>query len=180
MKVDDFVATVETIGLRSTRFRTLDRTLVSLPNGRLADMRLESFSERDRMRLSTVVGLVYETSAERMRAVLAGLERVLRAHPMIWPDAVVVRFSELAASSFSLEVMAWFNTREWSEFQAIRQELLLQFMDFVEQAGTAFAFPTRTLHVVHASRESEATRLPLASAPCRGEDVHRAISATRG
>jgi MscS family membrane protein len=83
-----------------------------------------------------------------MRQVLEGLERVLREHPRIWPDAVVVRFKELAASSLDIEVMAWFETPDWPEFQLIRQEVLLQFMEVVERAGTSFAFPTRTVHVV--------------------------------
>lgn len=148
VRVDDFVGTVEEVGLRSTRFRTLDRTLVSLPNGRVADMKLESFTARDRMRLACTIGLVYGTTAAQMRAVLAGLEETLRAHPKIWPDAVVVRFKELGASSLDIEVMAWFQTPEWSEFQLIRQEVLIRFMEVVEGAGTAFAFPTRTVHVV--------------------------------
>lgn len=147
VKVDDIVGTVEAIGLRSTRFRTLDRTIVTLPNGRLADMRLESFSARDRLRFACIVGLVYDTSAAQMRSVLTGFERVLRAHPAIWPDAVVVRFSELAASSLNVEVMAWFRTSDWSEFQGIRQDVLLRFMDVVEAAGTSFAFPTTTVHL---------------------------------
>jgi MscS family membrane protein len=147
VKIEDFVATVEAIGLRSTRFRTLDRTLVSIPNGRLADMRLESFTARDRLRLAAVIGLVYETTAAEMRSVLQGFERVLRAHPKIWPDAVVVRFREFGASSLDIEIMAWFKTADWGEFQLIRQEILLQFMDVVERAGTSFAFPTQTLHI---------------------------------
>jgi MscS family membrane protein len=147
VKVEDFVGTVEAIGLRSTRFRTLDRTLISIPNARLADMRLESYTARDRLRLACVVGLVYETSASQMRQVLAGLEAALRDHPKIWPDAVVVRFKELAASSLDIEVMAWFQTSDWSEFQLIRQEILLRFMEVVEAAGTGFAYPTRTLHI---------------------------------
>jgi MscS family membrane protein len=148
VRVEDFVATVETIGLRSTRFRTLDRTLITIPNGRLAEMRLESFTVRDRMRLACTVGVVYGTTAEQLRRVLGGLERTLREHPRIWPDAVVVRFKELAASSLDIEVMAWFQTPEWSEFQLIRQEILLQFMEVVEKAGTSFAFPTRTVHLM--------------------------------
>jgi MscS family membrane protein len=148
VKVEEFVGTVETIGLRSTRFRTLDRTLIAIPNGRLADMRLESFTARDRMRLACTVGLVYGTTAAQMREVLEGLERALRAHPKIWPDAVVVRFKELGASSLDVEVMAWFQTPDWSEFQLIRQEILLKFMEVVERAGTSFAFPTRTVHLV--------------------------------
>jgi MscS family membrane protein len=151
VKVEDFVGTVELIGLRSTRFRTLDRTLITMPNGRLADMRLESFTARDRIRLAAIIGLEYRTTARQLREVLAGFERALREHPKIWPDAVVVRFREFAASSLDIEVMAWFETPDWNEFQLIRQEVLLQFMDVVEQAGASFAFPTRTVHLVEAS-----------------------------
>ncbi len=158
MKVEEFVGTVEEIGLRSTRIRTLDRTLISIPNGKLADMRLESFSARDRMRLAAMVGLVYDTTAAQMRQVLEGLERVLREHPRIWPDAVVVRFSALGASSLDIEVMAWFQTSDWGEFQLMRQDVLLSFMDVVEKAGTSFAFPTRTVHLVQAKETAPALR----------------------
>jgi MscS family membrane protein len=148
VKIEDFVATVEAVGLRSTRFRTLDRTVITIPNGRLADSRIESFTARDRLRFAAIIGLVYETRADQMRHVLAGFERVLRAHPLIWPDAVVVRFREFAASSLDIEVMAWFRTTDWGEFQGIRQEVLLAFMDVVESAGSSFAFPTQTVHMV--------------------------------
>lgn len=158
VKIEDFVGTVEAIGLRSTRFRTLDRTLISIPNGRLADMRIESFTARDRLRLATVIGLVYETTSAQMREVLEGFERVLRAHPKIWPDAVVVRFREFAASSLDIEIMAWFQTSVWSEFQEIRQEILLDFMAVVEEAGSSFAFPTQTLHLVRDGAEPEPQR----------------------
>jgi MscS family membrane protein len=147
VKIDDFVGTVEQIGLRSSRFRTLDRTLVTLPNGRVADMRIESYAARDRLRFATVVGLAYETSVAQMREVLDGFERVLRDHPKLWPDTVVVRFREFAQSSLDIEIMAWFETQDWGEFQLIRQDILLQFMEVVEQAGTSIAYPTRTLHL---------------------------------
>jgi MscS family membrane protein len=147
VKVYDFVGTVEEIGLRSTRVRTLDRTLVTIPNGELANQRIESFAARDRIRLACVLGLLYETTATQMRAVLADLRRVLREHPKIWPDSIVVRFSGLASSSLDIEVMAWFQTVDWGEFQAIREEVLLQFMEVVEGHDTGFAYPTQTLHV---------------------------------
>jgi MscS family membrane protein len=148
VRVEDCVGTVEAIGLRSTRIRTLDRTLVSIPNGKLAEMRLESFTVRDRMRLACTIGLVYETTVSRMHEVLDGFERVLRAHAKIWPDAVNVRFASFGDSSLNVEVMAWFQTQDWNEFQLIRQDVLLQFMDVVEKAGSSFAFPTRTVHVL--------------------------------
>lgn len=148
VKVEDFVGTVEDIGLRSTRFRTLDRTLISIPNGQLADQRLESFAVRDRMRLATTIGVEYGTTNAQMQQVLEGFERVLREHPKIWPDAMVVKFKEFGASSLDIEIMAWFAVPTWGDFQLCRQEVLLGFMQVVEQAGAAFAFPTRTVHVV--------------------------------
>lgn len=153
VKIEDFVGTVEKIGLRSTRIRTLDRTVISVPNGKLADMRLETFAARDRIRLFCVLGLVYGTSSTQMREVLAELEKVLRAHPRIWPDAVVVRFVSFGPSSLDVEIMAWFQTSDWNEFTAIRQEMFLEFMRVVERAGSSFAFPTRTIHLVSSEGE---------------------------
>ncbi|MEW5917039.1 MAG: mechanosensitive ion channel family protein, partial [Gemmatimonadota bacterium] len=134
---------------------------------------LESFTARDRKRLATVIGLVYETTAAQMRAVLAGFEQTLRAHPKIWPDAVVVRFREFAASSLDIEVMAWFQTSEWSEFQLIRQDILLQFMEVVERAGTSIAFPTQTIHLGAESVAALAQRSEAAPATGDGASAAR-------
>jgi MscS family membrane protein len=145
--IEDFVGTVERIGLRSTRIRTLDRTIITIPNGKLADMRLESFAERDRIRLALTVGVVFETTAQQMREVLAGLERVLRTQAKIWPDSVTVKFSGFGDASLNIDIMAWFMTPDWGEFMVIRENVLIDFMAVVEKAGTALARPTRTLHL---------------------------------
>ena len=141
VRVEDFVGTVEEIGIRSTRFRTLDRTLISIPNGNLSDQRLESLAARDRMRLATTIGVEYSTTHEQMQQVLGGFERVLREHPKIWPDAMVVRFKEFGASSLDIEIMAWFAVPTWADFQLCRQEVLLGFMKVVEDAGTELRLP---------------------------------------
>ena len=154
VKVEDFVGTVEDIGLRSTRFRTLDRTVVTIPNGKLADQRLESFQLRDRMRLAATIGLTYDTTREQMKAVLEGFDRVLRTHPRIWPNAITVKFKEFGASSLDIDVMAWFQVPTWDDFQVCREHVLLEFMRVVEQAGTSFAFPTQTVHIARDSSRS--------------------------
>jgi MscS family membrane protein len=148
VKVDTVMGTVESIGLRSTRIRTLDRTIVAIPNGKLAEMRTESFAARDRLRFACTVALVYDTTAAQMRRVLAEFDQTLRSHAKIWPDTVVVRFIELAPSSLNIEIAAWFLTTDWNEFQLIKQETLLRFMEIVSAAGTTFAFPTQTVHLV--------------------------------
>jgi len=160
VRVEDFLATVERIGLRSTRFRTLDRTLITIPNGKLAEMRLESFAVRDRMRLSTILGLEFGTTEAQMRQVLDGFARVLDEHPRIWRESKTVRFVAIGQSSLDIEVMAWFETSDWQEFLVIRQDVLLAFMRVVEQAGTSFAFPTRTVHVRGGTEPSPAPRGP--------------------
>jgi MscS family membrane protein len=148
VSVDGVVGTVEAIGMRSTRVRTADRTLVSFPNGKLADSRVECIAARDRIRLYANLGLAYATRSDQLRRVLADVEAALRAHPKVWADTVLVRLSDLKESSINVEVMAWFTTTDWNEFTAIRQELLLRFLEIVEGAGTSLAFPTRTVHLV--------------------------------
>lgn len=146
VRIEDFTGTVEAIGVRSTRIRTFDRTLISVPNGKLADMRIESFAARDRIRLHTTLHLVQASTPEQVRAVLTRLEALLRAHPLIWPDEVLVRLARLGPYALEVDVAAWFLCT-WDEFTLVRQELLLQFLEVIRDAGTALALPSQTLHV---------------------------------
>jgi len=155
VKIYDFVGTVERIGLRSTRIRTLDRTIITVPNGELANQRIESFAVRDRVRLATTIGLVYGTTSQQMRDILAELEAILRRHPKIVEDSIGVRFQQLAASSLDIEIAALFETTDWNEFQLIRQDLLLAFMAAIEQHGSSIAFPTQTIHLANPATASD-------------------------
>ncbi len=153
-RIGDFVrlesgetGTVEAIGLRSTRVRTLDRTVVTVPNGKLADQRVESFAVRDRCRLFCKLPLVYGTTAEQVRAVLSGALAVLQRQPKLWPEGASIRMTALSESSLDVEVLAWFATADWTEFQLIREEVLLGLLEVVERAGTALAYPTQTVQL---------------------------------
>jgi MscS family membrane protein len=140
--------TVERIGLRSTSLRTFERTVVRIPNGRLADERIETFGERDRILLRTDIDLTYDTPAavvDRIRAAIVG---TLRAHPLIWEESVRVHVIAFTESAVRLRVMAWFRTTEWEQFLMIRHTLLLEFLQVVEREGSSFAFPSRTVYHV--------------------------------
>jgi len=145
VEIDGIKGSVETIGLRSTRVRTLDRTVVCFPNGRLAEMRTENYAARDRLRFFVVLGLTYGTSAAQMRQILAGVDAELRAQPKFHADGSSVRFKALSESSLDLEITAYFATTVWDEFTLLRQELLLRLLEIVEGAGAELAFPTRTV-----------------------------------
>jgi MscS family membrane protein len=149
VKVDtDTMGTIEVVGLRSTRIRTLERTVVTLPNGRLADMRIETYARRDRIRFSTVLGLVYGTSADKIREIIADIEKIMRDHTGTAKDeTMTVRFMGFGASSLDLEVICYLTTAEMTQFRQWRQEILLAIMDVVERKS-GFAFPTQTVHVL--------------------------------
>ena len=145
--VDGVVGTVEQVGLRSTRLRTPDRTVITIPNGRLADMRIESYSARDRWRIVTTLGLRYGTTSAQVRQVVAGIEAALRDHPAASADAPLVWLAEFKGSSLAVEVQGWVGAADLQAYGRIRGELYLRFLEIIEAAGTGLAFPTQTLHV---------------------------------
>jgi MscS family membrane protein len=167
VKIDSTQGTVEAIGLRSTRIRTPDRTVITIPNGKLADLHIESFATRDRLRLACTLALVYETTSDQLRTIVNGCERTLREHPRIWPDEVVVRFVAFGQSSLDIEVAAWFVTADFGEFRGIRQEMLLAFMQIVEAAGSRFAFPAQTVYLA----PNDEKRVPSAPPPRGAPDA---------
>ena len=145
--IDTVTGTVESIGLRSIRIRTAERSVVSMPNGKVADSRIETFAPRDRIRFSCVLTLVYETTADQMRAVITGVEAMLKGTKHVAQDTITVFFQQLSPSSLDVQVAAQILTTNGNEFNRIRQDLLLQIMDIVERAGTSFAFPTQTVQL---------------------------------
>jgi MscS family membrane protein len=154
VRVDGILGTVELIGLRSTRIRTPDRTIVTMPNGKLADMRIESFARRDRIQFTTTIALALETTTEQLEDVIEGLERLVRGHPKVWHDGTVVSFLAITDSSLNIEMACLFQTSDWAEFVRIRQNLLLDVMRLVERAGTTFARPTRSVQLTEGALAS--------------------------
>ena len=143
----DKTATVETIGVRSTKLRALDRSLVTVPNAELADMELINWAKCDRMLITSTIGLRYETETDQLRYVIAKLREMLHAHPKINRDTVRVRFSGYGASSLDISIRVHALTREWDEFYAIREDIFLRMKGIVEESGSGFAFPSQTLYM---------------------------------
>ncbi len=146
VKVDDFVGTIEEVGLRSTRIRTLDRTLVSIPNGQMADAKVENFARRDRFRLFATLGVEYGTKVGQLKLVVDELKKLLLAHPRVWQDGFSVRFVGYGEYSLNVEVMCWVLAPDWNAFTGIREQMLFDFGRIVESAGCRFAIPSRTLY----------------------------------
>ena len=147
LKLGDIVGTVEEVGLRSTRIRTLDRTVVSVPNGLIANMSLETLSARDTFWFHPVVGLRYETTPVQLRSIAARVHKLLVEFRNVDSSSVRVRFLRIAAFSLDVEIVAYVFARDWNHFLEIQEELLLSIMDIVREEGTAIAFPSQTMYV---------------------------------
>lgn len=147
VKVEDLTGTVEQIGLRSTRIRTLDRTVVTMPNGKLSDTRIENYAARDRLRLNAKFGLRYSTKPETVRVIIEKMREYLRERPDVFPDTILVHLIGFGDSALVIEVNVWLLSQEWLEFLAWREETLLGLMEVIEANGSAIALPAQTLHV---------------------------------
>jgi len=146
-KFGDRTGTVEDIGLRSTRVRTEERTLLAIPNGTVATINVENLSRRDKMLFKTVLALHTETSPDQVRYVLSEIRGVLAGHPKIEAETARVRLIEVTPSSINLEVVCYVLTRDFDEFATARESLLLRVMKFVEDSGTSLASPSQTLYL---------------------------------
>ena len=147
LKMGEIVGTVDHIGLRSTRIRTLDRTVVSVPNGQIANASLETLSARDKFWFHPVVTLRYETTPEQLRVVLNGIRTMLEKHAAVDPRSIRVRFVRLGAFSLDVESVAYLYARDWDHFLELQEQLLFGITEIVEQAGTGIAFPSQTMYV---------------------------------
>jgi len=143
----DKLGTVEEIGIRSTRVRTLDRTLVTVPNAEFSNLHLENYTSRDRIWYHPRIGLRYETTPDQIRWILVEIRRMLYAHPRVNPDPARIRFVGFGAYSLDLDIFDYVAATDYGEYLEIAEDLNLRIMDIVERAGSSFAFPSQTTYI---------------------------------
>ena len=159
-KFGETLGTVEEIGLRSTRVRTLDHTVVSVPNAEFMNLPLNNFSKRGKIWYHPKISLRYETTPDQIRAILAEIKKLLTSHPKVLPDPARVRFTNFGAYSLDLDIFAYIDVTAYGEYLAIAEDLNLQIMNIVAQAGSNFALPSQTTYLESGKGlDEELTRL---------------------
>jgi MscS family membrane protein len=143
----DKLGTVEEIGLYATRVRTLDRTVVTVPNAQFSTMQIENYTRRDRFWYNPRIGLRYETTPDQIRYVLVEIRKVLYAHPRVYADPARVRFVGFGAYSLDIDIFAYVHATDYTEFLEVAEDLNLRIMDIVSAAGSSFAFPSQTTYI---------------------------------
>ncbi|MDF0644614.1 MAG: mechanosensitive ion channel family protein [Nitrospira sp.] len=147
VKVGDFcrfgdrVGTIEEIGLRATRVRTLERTVITVANAEFANMHLDNYSERDRFWYHPTLQLRYETTPDQIRYVLVEIRKMLYGHPKILSEPLHVRFKGFGVYSLDVDVFAYIGVTDYQESLEIAEDLNLRIMDIIEAAGSDFAVP---------------------------------------
>ncbi len=165
VKVEEVEGKIEAVGFRSTRIRTLADTIVTMPNARFMEAKIENFSEREARRVTTVLGLTYDTPRDRLQAFVEGIRAIIRANPLTRKDKYEVHFSGFGASALEIYVHFYVRVPTWSEELRERHNVFSEVLRLAQALGVSFAFPTQTLHV-------ESLAAPGASPPERSAKAH--------
>jgi len=142
-RIGDQRGTVEDIGLRSTKLRTEDRTVVTIPNGNVANVVLENFRQRDKILCRQTVRLRYDLSPDHIRYSLEEIRAVLRDNSRVEDSTSRVRLLRFAEWAIEVEIYAYILVRDFREFLAIQEGLLLDIVDTIDRTGAAVALPSQ-------------------------------------
>ena len=145
IKLDSLEGDVETIGLRSTRVRTLDGHLASIPNKTVGNATIVNVTERPTIKTEMNLGVTYDTSSEQLRRALKIIEEVYRGHAKT--TDLLVGFNKFADSALNIQVVHWWGGTDARENLAALQEMNLKLKERFDAEQINFAFPTQTLYV---------------------------------
>ena len=143
----DISGTVEEVGVRSTRIRKLDQSLVTVPNSSLTGAAVTNWSRLFKRRLDFYIGLTYDTTSSQMREVLQALRDMLKERDTVDSDSVIVNFVEFADSALNIRIIAYIFIADWAEFTAEQELINLEIMEIVENHGLGMAFPSTSVYI---------------------------------
>jgi MscS family membrane protein len=146
IKTSTLEGVVEEIGMRSTRVRTFAKTVVSVPNSALANDVVENLSRMPMRRVYFTLGVTYATTPAMMRESLARIEEILKKHPQVDQELIMVKFTDFGDSSLNILIYYFTTTTKWAEFLTIRGEINLAIMEALGEIGVSVAFPSRSIY----------------------------------
>jgi MscS family membrane protein len=146
-RIGDHTGTIEEIGLRTTRLRTLANTVIAVPNSLLANEPIDNYSARQKIWYRPHLRLRYDTSPAALKHILDGIRDMLNSHEEVLQDNARVRFKEISSDALLVEVFAYLNTTDWVKYLEMAEKLNIGILKVVADAGTSLALPSRTLNV---------------------------------
>jgi MscS family membrane protein len=148
IKVNNVEGVVEEIGLRTTKIRTFEKSLITVPNQILANTPVENFSRRGIRRIKFRVGLTYNTSSKTIQKIVSDITTMLKNHNDISQDStMIVRFDKFEDSSLSIFVYTFTSTSNWNKYLEIKEDVNIKVIKIIEDNNSDFAFPSQTLYI---------------------------------
>ncbi len=148
IRVENVEGVVEDIGMRTTKIRSFEKSLITIPNSIVANAPIENFSRRRVRRIKMHIGLVYDTTEAQMQRIVTQIKEMLKTHEGIAKnETLLVNFDEFGDSSLDIFVYTFTNTPSWERYLAIKEDVNLKIMKIVEMNDSAFAFPSRSIYV---------------------------------
>ncbi len=159
--------TVEVIGLRSSKIRAFNKTLITVPNARMAEAAVINWSRMPVRRVKMDIGLEYRTTRAQATRIIERLRSYLADHPDIDNEATqMVHLVSFGDSALIINLYYFTKTTIWEHWRDIINRNILDFMSIIEEEGAAFAFPSRTVYV-----EAAGEHLVGLPAPPQGRQV---------
>ena len=143
----DIDGDVEEIGFRSTKIRMFDKTLMTVPNGKLAMETIKNWSQMPKRRIKMTLGLTYDTTPDQMREFLKRVEKILREDEGVDQDYMLVQFTDFGPSSLDVFLYYFAATTVWKEYLDIRERINLKIMACLTDMELEMAFPTQTMEL---------------------------------
>jgi len=148
IKVGGVEGVVEDVGMRTTKIRSFQKSLITVPNHIVANSPIENFSRRGIRRIKMHIGLTYGTNAEQIVQIIHDIKAMLQAHEGISQnDSLMVNFDTFGDSSLNIFIYTFTKTANWAKYLEIREEIHLRIMEIVEKNGSDFAFPSQSIYV---------------------------------
>jgi MscS family membrane protein len=144
--VGSITGSVEKVGFRSTRIRTFDKSLVTVPNKRMIDAELDNLGERPVRRVKFNIGLTYNTSTKQIKDIVSEIQKIIDEHPKTNADGKV-RFQEFGSSSLDILIIYFVDSPRWDELIDVREDINYKIMDIVKKHNSDFAFPSTTVYL---------------------------------
>jgi len=143
------LATVETVGVRSTRLKRLDDTVMIIPNAQLSDQVIVNWGLRERRRIDLSIGLTYDTPRQKLDQFIEELRAAMLRQPSADAQDCFVGLKDFGESAIEIECRCFVFVSNYDEQVAVRSGLVADIVDLAKQVGVGFAFPTRTIHLVN-------------------------------
>lgn len=147
IETGEFKGVIEDITMRSTRIRTLDDTVVIVPNSKIGEAAITNLSKLTKRLIEFKIGLVYSADEATLKKCEKEIADYLIGNEKVCPESVRVRFCEFDNFSQNIQIRCYINTYDYEEYCKFNEELNFEIKRIVEENNTDFAFPTTTVQI---------------------------------